>query len=160
MGLQNIMEQFRSVVCDRCKIIRLSSSCGHVPDCIQLTVEKKATKLALNEPLVISFVAKKYFYCVESLLCLSSSQQALPEENYTTEHHDIFTIAGRTCIEEGNSAQVLSIVLDEKNQVRCIYISLCFRMFTCVLPPTINNAPSASVGHSEMSGLEPAATPG
>lgn len=44
-------------------------------------------------------------------------QQALPEENYTTEDHDVFTISGRTCIEEGNGAQVLSIVLDDKNQV-------------------------------------------
>lgn len=42
--------------------------------------------------------------------------QALPEENYTTEDHDVFTISGRTCIEEGNGAQVLSIVLDDKNQ--------------------------------------------
>ncbi|XP_073347916.1 glomulin, FKBP associated protein a [Pagrus major] len=48
--------------------------------------------------------------------------QALPDDSYTTEDHDVFTIAGRTCIEEGNSAQVLSIVLDEKNQdiVRCM----------------------------------------
>lgn len=71
------------------------------------------------------------FIVLNPFFCLSSSQQALPEENYTTEHHDVFTIAGRTCIEEGNSAQVLSIVLDEKNQVRCIYLALCFRMFTC-----------------------------
>lgn len=42
--------------------------------------------------------------------------QARPDDSYTTEDHDVFTIAGRTCIEEGNSAQVLSIVLDEKNQ--------------------------------------------
>uniref|UniRef100_A0A8P4GT95 Glomulin, FKBP associated protein a n=1 Tax=Dicentrarchus labrax TaxID=13489 RepID=A0A8P4GT95_DICLA len=40
----------------------------------------------------------------------------LPNDSYTTEDYDVFTIAGRTCIEEGNSAQVLSIVLDEKNQ--------------------------------------------
>lgn len=48
---------------------------------------------------------------------LSSPQQALPEDNYTTEDHDVFTISGRTCIEEGNGAQVLSIILDDKNQV-------------------------------------------
>ncbi|KAM7379081.1 hypothetical protein PAMP_004655 [Pampus punctatissimus] len=42
--------------------------------------------------------------------------QAVPVDNYTTEDHDVFTVAGRTCIEEGNSAQVLSIVLDDKNQ--------------------------------------------
>lgn len=44
-------------------------------------------------------------------------QLALPEDNYTTEDHDVFTISGRTCIEEGNGAQVLSIILDDKNQV-------------------------------------------
>ncbi|XP_039672845.1 glomulin, FKBP associated protein a [Perca fluviatilis] len=57
--------------------------------------------------------------------------QALPEDRYTTEDHDVFTISGRTCIEEGNSAQVLSIVLDEKNQdiVRCMGWNL--------LPPLI-----------------------
>ncbi|XP_017286258.1 glomulin, FKBP associated protein a [Kryptolebias marmoratus] len=42
--------------------------------------------------------------------------QALSDDGYTTEDHDVFTTAGRTCIEEGNSLQVLSIVLDEKNQ--------------------------------------------
>ncbi|XP_041805370.1 glomulin, FKBP associated protein a [Chelmon rostratus] len=57
--------------------------------------------------------------------------QALPDDSYTTEDHDVFTIAGRTCIEEGNCAQVLSIVLDEKNQdiVRCMGWNL--------LPPLI-----------------------
>ncbi|XP_068995676.1 glomulin, FKBP associated protein a isoform X2 [Embiotoca jacksoni] len=57
--------------------------------------------------------------------------QALPDDRYTTEDHDIFTIAGRTCIADGNSAQVLSIVLDEKNQdmVRCLGWNL--------LPPLI-----------------------
>lgn len=57
--------------------------------------------------------------------------QALPDDGYTTEDHDVFTISGRTCIEEGNSAQVLSIVLDEKNQdiVRCMGWNL--------LPPLI-----------------------
>ncbi|XP_044076276.1 glomulin, FKBP associated protein a [Siniperca chuatsi] len=57
--------------------------------------------------------------------------QALPDDSYTSEDHDVFTIAGRTCIEEGDSAQVLSIVLDEKNQdiVRCMGWNL--------LPPLI-----------------------
>ncbi|XP_042353843.1 glomulin, FKBP associated protein a [Plectropomus leopardus] len=57
--------------------------------------------------------------------------QALPDDAYTTEDHDVFTISGRTCIEEGNSAQVLSIILDEKNQdiVRCMGWNL--------LPPLI-----------------------
>uniref|UniRef100_A0A3Q3WGH8 Uncharacterized protein n=1 Tax=Mola mola TaxID=94237 RepID=A0A3Q3WGH8_MOLML len=57
--------------------------------------------------------------------------EALPDDSYTTEDHDVFTIAGRTCIKEGNSAHVLSIVLDEKNQdiVRCMGWNL--------LPPLI-----------------------
>ncbi|KAA8587735.1 hypothetical protein FQN60_016597, partial [Etheostoma spectabile] len=57
--------------------------------------------------------------------------QALPEDSYTTEDHDVFTISVWTCIEEGNIAQVLSIVLDEKNQdiVRCMGWNL--------LPPLI-----------------------
>uniref|UniRef100_A0A3Q2UGL2 Glomulin, FKBP associated protein a n=1 Tax=Fundulus heteroclitus TaxID=8078 RepID=A0A3Q2UGL2_FUNHE len=42
--------------------------------------------------------------------------EALPDDSYTSDDHDVFTIAGRTCIEEGNSPQVLSIVLDDKNQ--------------------------------------------
>uniref|UniRef100_A0A665UGH0 Glomulin, FKBP associated protein a n=1 Tax=Echeneis naucrates TaxID=173247 RepID=A0A665UGH0_ECHNA len=48
--------------------------------------------------------------------------QALPDDSYTSEDHDVFSIAGQTCIEDGNSAQVLSIILDEKNQdlVRCM----------------------------------------
>ncbi|XP_068605112.1 glomulin, FKBP associated protein a [Brachionichthys hirsutus] len=57
--------------------------------------------------------------------------QALPGDNYTTEDHDVFMIAGRTCIEEGDIAQVLSIVFDEKNQaiVKCMGWNL--------LPPLI-----------------------
>lgn len=46
------------------------------------------------------------------------TQQSLPVDGYNSEDYDLFTVAGRTCIEEGNSAQVLSIVLDEKNQVQ------------------------------------------
>ncbi|KAK7945327.1 hypothetical protein WMY93_001055 [Mugilogobius chulae] len=57
--------------------------------------------------------------------------QALSENAYTTEDYDVFTVTGRTCIEEGNSLQLLSIVLDEKNQeiVRCMGWNL--------LPPLI-----------------------
>ncbi|XP_072297916.1 glomulin, FKBP associated protein a [Eucyclogobius newberryi] len=57
--------------------------------------------------------------------------QTVPENAYTTEDYDVFTVAGRTCIEEGNSLQLLSIVLDEKNQemVRCMGWNL--------LPPLI-----------------------
>ncbi|XP_061151268.1 glomulin, FKBP associated protein a isoform X1 [Syngnathus typhle] len=57
--------------------------------------------------------------------------QALPCDSYTTEDHSIFLTAGRSCIEEGNCAQVLSIVLDDTNQeiVRCMGWNL--------LPPLI-----------------------
>lgn len=61
-----------------------------------------------------SFPKKNSYPCI---FLLYFPQQALPEENYTTEDHDVFTISGRTCIEEGNGAQVLSIVLDDRNQV-------------------------------------------
>lgn len=63
-------------------------------------------------------------------MCLCLSQQALPEDSYTTEDHDVFTIAGRTCIEEGDSAQVLSIILDEKNQVDFLNANSSFRTYT------------------------------
>jgi len=62
-----------------------------------------------------------FFY---AFICFSVTQQALADDRYTTEDHDVFTIAGRTCIEEGNSAQVLSIVLDEKNQVHFLEMML------------------------------------
>ncbi|KAJ8011372.1 hypothetical protein DPEC_G00057480 [Dallia pectoralis] len=48
--------------------------------------------------------------------------QAVQDDNYTAEDYDVFQIAGRACIEEGESAHVLSIVVDEgnKNIVRCM----------------------------------------
>lgn len=52
------------------------------------------------------------------ITCFLCTQQTLPVESYNSEDYDVFTVSGRTCIEEGNSAQVLSIVLDEKNQVQ------------------------------------------
>ncbi|XP_078479024.1 glomulin [Lampetra planeri] len=42
--------------------------------------------------------------------------QAFPDDGYTPEDHDIFMTAGRKCVKEGNSAQVLSIILDDRNQ--------------------------------------------
>lgn len=59
------------------------------------------------------------------LICKSHSfctQQTLPVDGYTSEDYDVFTVSGRTCIEEGNIAQVLSLVLDEKNQVQSIQV--------------------------------------
>uniref|UniRef100_A0A669ETH0 Glomulin, FKBP associated protein a n=1 Tax=Oreochromis niloticus TaxID=8128 RepID=A0A669ETH0_ORENI len=57
--------------------------------------------------------------------------------------HNIFTVAGRTCIEEGNSAQVLSIVLDEKNQeiVRCMGWNLLPPLIQVLLKKEDKNLP-------------------
>ncbi|XP_011614855.1 glomulin, FKBP associated protein a [Takifugu rubripes] len=61
--------------------------------------------------------------------------QSLPADGYNSKDYDLFTVAGRTCIEEGNSAQVLSIVLDEKNQdiVRCMGWNLLPPLFQVLL---------------------------
>ncbi|XP_023137673.2 glomulin, FKBP associated protein a [Amphiprion ocellaris] len=69
--------------------------------------------------------------------------QALPSDSYTAEDHDVFTIAGRSCIEEGNSAQVLSIVLDEKNQdmVRCMGWNLLPPLIPVLLKKEDKNLP-------------------
>ncbi|KAF7669805.1 hypothetical protein LDENG_00124120 [Lucifuga dentata] len=69
--------------------------------------------------------------------------QALPYDCYTTEDHGVFMIAGRTCIEEGNSAQVLSIVLDEKNQdlVRCMGWNLLPPLIQVLLKEEDKNLP-------------------
>ncbi|XP_041658440.1 glomulin, FKBP associated protein a [Cheilinus undulatus] len=69
--------------------------------------------------------------------------QALPDDSYTTENHDVFTIAGRACIEEGHSAQVLSIILDEKNQdiVRCMGWNLLPPLIQVLLKKEDKNLP-------------------
>lgn len=48
--------------------------------------------------------------------------QAIKDESFSPEDYDLFLTAGRTCIEQGDSAQVLSILVDEKNEniVRCM----------------------------------------
>lgn len=53
---------------------------------------------------------------LEQLNVVVQRCQALPDDCYTSEDHEMFMAAGRGCIEEGNSPQVLSLVLDEKNQ--------------------------------------------
>ena len=52
------------------------------------------------------------------------SQQAVQDDKYSPEDYDVFNSAGRSCIEEGHSAQVLSILVDEKNQV-CVCVCVC-----------------------------------
>ncbi|XP_041848567.1 glomulin, FKBP associated protein a [Melanotaenia boesemani] len=69
--------------------------------------------------------------------------QSLTDDGYTAEDHNIFTVAGRTCIEEGNSTQVLSIVLDEKNQdlVRCMGWNLLPPLIQVLLKKEDKNLP-------------------
>uniref|UniRef100_H3CND1 Glomulin, FKBP associated protein a n=1 Tax=Tetraodon nigroviridis TaxID=99883 RepID=H3CND1_TETNG len=69
--------------------------------------------------------------------------QTLPVESYNSEDYDVFTVSGRTCIEEGNSAQVLSIVLDEKNQdvVRCMGWNLLPPLIQVLLKKEDKNLP-------------------
>lgn len=80
------------------------------------------------------------------------TQQSLPVDGYNSKDYDLFTVAGRTCIEEGNSAQVLSIVLDEKNQVKCRVLGHIVRVALDKVFLFL------SVGHCKMYGLESAAT--
>ncbi|XP_054622747.1 glomulin, FKBP associated protein a [Dunckerocampus dactyliophorus] len=69
--------------------------------------------------------------------------QALSADKYSTEDHDVFMAAGRTCIEEGNGAQVLSIVLDDKNQdiVRCMAWNLLPPLVQVLLKKEHKNLP-------------------
>ncbi|XP_041751683.1 glomulin, FKBP associated protein a isoform X2 [Coregonus clupeaformis] len=69
--------------------------------------------------------------------------QAIQDDNYTTEDYDVFQIAGRTCIEDGESAQVLSIVVDEENKniVRCMGWNLLGPLVQILLKKEENNLP-------------------
>lgn len=87
-------------------------------------------------------ITNYYFFYSFKSLCLSCLllQQAQAYDSYTAEDHDVFMIAGRTCIEEGNGAQVLSIVLDEKNQVcrhswwMIQHVNLLISVSHCITP--------------------------
>ncbi|KAM4604598.1 glomulin, FKBP associated protein a [Polymixia lowei] len=69
--------------------------------------------------------------------------QTVQDDNYTAEDYDVFTIAGRACIEEGHSAQVLSIVVDEKNKdvVRCMGWNLLPPLIQVLLKKENKNLP-------------------
>ncbi|KAK6302428.1 hypothetical protein J4Q44_G00267830 [Coregonus suidteri] len=69
--------------------------------------------------------------------------QAIQDDNYTTEDYDVFQIAGRTCIEDGESAQVLSIVVDEENKniVRCMGWNLLGPLVQILLKKEEKNLP-------------------
>lgn len=49
-------------------------------------------------------------------------QQFLDEENFKGEDYNLFQVAGQKCFEEGNIAEVLEIVQNEKNVVSEKYI--------------------------------------
>ncbi|XP_050985746.1 glomulin, FKBP associated protein a [Labeo rohita] len=53
---------------------------------------------------------------LEQLCDVVQRCQAVKDESFSPEDYDLFFTAGRTCIEQGSSAQVLSILVDEKNQ--------------------------------------------
>lgn len=81
----------------------------------RLTVIPVLNVMLLISCLILIFWFNNRNYLITYFL---HTQQTLPVESYNSEDYDVFTVSGRTCIEEGNSAQVLSIVLDEKNQVQ------------------------------------------
>jgi len=71
----------------------------------------------------------------------------------------VFLTAGRTCLEQGDSAQVLSILVDEKNKVRWTASSaLCGSSME--KDKFKNVFPCFTQVHSEMHGLESAGTSG
>uniref|UniRef100_A0A3P8YSY3 Glomulin, FKBP associated protein a n=1 Tax=Esox lucius TaxID=8010 RepID=A0A3P8YSY3_ESOLU len=69
--------------------------------------------------------------------------QAIGDDNYRTEDYDMFQIAGRSCIEEGESAHVLSIVVDEENKniVRCMGWNLLGPLVKVLLKKEDKNLP-------------------
>ncbi|XP_016379071.1 glomulin, FKBP associated protein a [Sinocyclocheilus rhinocerous] len=69
--------------------------------------------------------------------------QAIKDEGFSPEDYDLFFTAGRTCIEQGNSAQVLSILVDEKNKsiVRCMGWNLLGPLVQILLKKEDRNLP-------------------
>lgn len=55
--------------------------------------------------------------CYVKLDYLLSFQQTIQNDLYTPEDYDLFQSFAQKCIEEGDIAQVLSIIVDEKNKV-------------------------------------------
>ncbi|XP_038820154.1 glomulin, FKBP associated protein a isoform X2 [Salvelinus namaycush] len=80
---------------------------------------------------------------LEQLSDIVQRCQAIQDDNYTTEDYSVFQIAGRTCIEDGESAQVLSIVVDEENKniVRCMGWNLLGPLVQILLKKEENNLP-------------------
>lgn len=78
---------------------------------------------------------------LEQLSDVVQKCQAVQDDKYSPEDYDVFTIAGRACIEEGHSAQVLSILVDEKNQdmVRCMGWNLLPPLVQLLLKQEVKN---------------------
>ncbi|XP_051555306.1 glomulin-like [Myxocyprinus asiaticus] len=69
--------------------------------------------------------------------------QAIKDESFSPEDYNVFLTAGRTCIEQGDSAQVLSILVDEKNKniVRCMGWNLLGPLVQILLKKEDKNLP-------------------
>ncbi|KAF4117046.1 glomulin, FKBP associated protein a [Onychostoma macrolepis] len=80
---------------------------------------------------------------LEQLCDVVQRCQAIKDEGFSPEDYDLFFTAGRTCIEEGNSAQVLSILVDEKNKniVRCMGWNLLGPLVQILLKKEDRNLP-------------------
>uniref|UniRef100_A0A8C5CV76 Glomulin, FKBP associated protein a n=1 Tax=Gadus morhua TaxID=8049 RepID=A0A8C5CV76_GADMO len=80
---------------------------------------------------------------LEQLSDVVQKCQAVQDDKYSPEDYDVFNTAGRTCIEEGHSAQVLSILVDEKNQamVKCMGWNLLDPLVQVMLKQEVKNRP-------------------
>lgn len=80
---------------------------------------------------------------LEQLCDVVQRCQAIKDEGFSPEDYDLFFTAGRTCIEQGNSAQVLSILVDEKNMniVRCMGWNLLGPLVQILLKKEDRNLP-------------------
>ncbi|XP_030630198.1 glomulin, FKBP associated protein a [Chanos chanos] len=72
--------------------------------------------------------------------------QAVHGENFSPEDYGLFQSAGQMCIEQGDSAQVLSIIVDEKNKniVRCMGWNLLGPLVQVLLKKEDKNLPHCS----------------
>lgn len=69
--------------------------------------------------------------------------QAVQDEKFSPADFDLFQSAGKTCIEQGDSAQVLSIIVDERNKdvVRCMGWNLLEPIVKVLLSKEDRNLP-------------------
>ncbi|KAL2078503.1 hypothetical protein ACEWY4_026188 [Coilia grayii] len=72
---------------------------------------------------------------VDQLSDIVQRCQRIENDSYTSEDYDSFQSAAQKCIEEGHSAQVLSIIIDDKNKgiVRCMGWNLVGTLVQAVL---------------------------